>query len=255
MNIKPSLQPLSQVGPGVLARQADCRSLRGRLSVDWVCGTPYDAVVMIDRNQRGQARLTAVFVLVGLIVTGVWVWKRIPPDTKDILVEHTVPITLLGLAGAMCLWLAVSRIRRGLDRRAQRERLIARFERATGTEQRLELAFALIELNRYRLKKLERVAPAMRDLFMATLKTALGDKQHRVRGMAASHLGVLRDKAALPLLLAALEDDHAYVRACAALALGRMRAGEATERLTQVMQDDWDQTVRSRAREALERIP
>jgi HEAT repeat protein len=52
-----------------------------------------------------------------------------------------------------------------------------------------------------------------------------------------------------------LEDDHAYVRACAALALGRMRAGEAKKKLEQVMQEDWDQTVRSRAREALERIP
>ena len=55
-------------------------------------------------------------------------------------------------------------------------------------------------------------------------------------------------------LLAALEDDHAYVRASAALALGRMRAAEAKQKLMSVMQDDWDQTVRSRAREALERL-
>nr|MBI3613174.1 HEAT repeat domain-containing protein [Nitrospirota bacterium] len=89
---------------------------------------------------------------------------------------------------------------------------------------------------------------------MATLKTALGDKQHRVRGMAASHLGALRAKEAIPLLLLALEDDHAYVRASAALALGRMRAAEAKQKLTYMMQEDWDQTVRSRAREALERI-
>ena len=72
--------------------------------------------------------------------------------------------------------------------------------------------------------------------------------------MAASHLGVLQDKVGVPVLLAALEDDHAYVRACAALALGRMRAGEAKAKLAHVMQEDWDQTARSRAREALERI-
>jgi HEAT repeat protein len=72
--------------------------------------------------------------------------------------------------------------------------------------------------------------------------------------MAASHLGVLQDPRAIPVLLAALEDDHAYVRACAALGLGRMRAREAKDKLAQVMKDDWDQTVRSRAREALERI-
>jgi HEAT repeat protein len=82
----------------------------------------------------------------------------------------------------------------------------------------------------------------------------LGDKQHRMRGMAASYLGVLQDKQVIPILLKALEDDHAHVRACAALGLGRLKAFEAKEKLAVVMQDDWDQTVRSRAREALERM-
>ncbi|TAJ26831.1 MAG: HEAT repeat domain-containing protein [Nitrospirae bacterium] len=209
---------------------------------------------MSGRNQRSQARLTTVLVLVGLIVTGVWVWKRISPDAKDAFVERAAPIALVSLAVGLLLWWAISRVARRLSLRAERKRLIAQFERTTGTEKRLELAFALIEMNRYRLRGLEQVAPAMRDLFLATMKTALGDEQHRLRGMAASHVGVLQDNAALPLLLAALEDDHAYVRACAALALGRMRAGAAKEKLTRVMQDDWDQTVRSRAREALERI-
>lgn len=209
---------------------------------------------MNGRNQRGQARLTTILLLIGLIVTGVWVWKRISPDAKDAFVEYAAPIALVSLAVGLLLWWAISRIMRWLSLRAERKRLIAQFERTTGTEKRLELAFALIEMNRYRLRGLEPVAPAMRDLFLATMKTALGDEQHRLRGMAASHVGVLQDNAALPLLLAALEDDHAYVRACAALALGRMRAGVAKEKLTRVMQDDWDQTVRSRAREALERI-
>jgi hypothetical protein len=38
------------------------------------------------------------------------------------------------------------------------------------------------------------------------------------------------------------------------LALGRLRAVETKERLMAVMKDDWDQTVRSRAKEALERM-
>ena len=58
----------------------------------------------------------------------------------------------------------------------------------------------------------------------------------------------------MPLLVKALEDDHAYVRSCAALGLGRLRATEARERLVTVMEEDWDQTVRSRAKEALERL-
>jgi hypothetical protein len=206
------------------------------------------------RSQRGQARLTVILLLIGVVVTAVWVWKRIPPDTKDSIVEHIVPIVLMSLAAGLLLWWATATVVRRLRARADRDRLIARFEQAATSEQRLELAFALIELNGYRLSGLERVAPAMRDLFIATMKTALGDKQHRLRGMAVSHLGVLQDKAVLPLLLSALEDDHAYVRACAALALGRMRAGEAKKKLEEVMREDWDQTVRSRAREALERM-
>jgi HEAT repeat protein len=58
----------------------------------------------------------------------------------------------------------------------------------------------------------------------------------------------------VPLLVKALEDDHAYVRSCAALGLGRLRATETRERLAKVMEEDWDQTVRSRAKEALEQM-
>jgi HEAT repeat protein len=72
--------------------------------------------------------------------------------------------------------------------------------------------------------------------------------------MAASYLGALNDRTVIPLLLKALEDEHAYVRSSAALGLGRLRAGEAKEKLTTVMKEDWDQTVRSRSKEALERI-
>ncbi|MBI4401627.1 MAG: HEAT repeat domain-containing protein [Nitrospirae bacterium] len=209
---------------------------------------------MIVRQQGGQARLTAILLLIGLIVTGVWIWKRIPPDTQDYIVERAIPLALLCLAAGAILWGLVGRVRRRRKLRMERDRLIARFEREPSTEKRLDLAFTLIACNGYRLKGLERVAPAMKELFSTALKTALGDKQHRIRGMAASHLGVLQDSTVIPLLLAALEDDHAYVRSCAALGLGRLRAKEARAKLEQVMQDDWDQTVRSRAREALERI-
>ena len=209
---------------------------------------------MTDRKPSNAASLTSILLLIGLVVTSVWVWKRIAPDTQDYLLERIVPLTLLALVAGLLLFVIVRKVHRRWKVRQERARLMARFERETSPDKRLELAFALVELNGYRLEGLERVAPALRGLFITTLKTALGDKQHRIRGMAASHLGVLQDKAGVPLLLAALEDEHAYVRACAALALGRMRAGEAKAKLTHVMQEDWDQTVRSRAREALERI-
>ncbi|TLY28011.1 MAG: HEAT repeat domain-containing protein [Nitrospirae bacterium] len=209
---------------------------------------------MTDRKPSHAASLTSIFLLIGLVVAGVWVWKRIPPETQDDLVERMVPLALLALVTGLLLLVIVRKVRHRWQIRQERARLMARFEEETSPSQQLDLAFALVELNDYRLEGLERVAPALRDLFIVTVKTALGDKQHRIRGMAASHLGVLQDKVGVPVLLAALEDDHAYVRACAALALGRMRAGEAKAKLAHVMQEDWDQTVRSRAREALERI-
>ncbi|MFM8550710.1 MAG: HEAT repeat domain-containing protein [Nitrospiraceae bacterium] len=216
--------------------------------------TPYDAPVMGRCNQCGRTNMTAVLALIGRVGAAVWTWKRIPPAVQDRVVEQALPLAFLGLAGAVLLWLAAANIRRRRRTHRERDRLIGLFQRTTATQKRLDLAFALVELNGYRLEGLEPVASPMADLFMATLKTAVGDKQHRLRGMAASHLGALRAQEALPLLLLALEDDHAYVRANAALALGRMRAAEAKQKLTTVMQEDWDQTVRSRAREALERI-
>ena len=217
-------------------------------------GASYDAVTMNRNGEHGQARLSAVLILVGLIVTAVWIWKRLSPETQDDIVDRALPLAVLcAIAGLGIAW-AVGKVRGRRRWRERRERLMQRFEREASIEKKRELGFTLIELNDYRLAGLERVAPVMEDLFMTTLKTALGDKQYRVRGMAASHLGVLQAKSAVPLLIKALADEHAYVRSSAALALGRMRAEEAKAALQHALQEDWDQTVRSRAREALERM-
>jgi len=206
------------------------------------------------RSQSGQANLTAIVVLVGLIITCVWVWKRLSLDVQEYVIDQAVPMAFAGLVIVAGLWTLVRAFRRRRAQRQERAKLLAAFERATVRDKKLEIAFALIEVNGYRLEGLESVAPALRELFTTTLQKSLGDKQHQIRGMAASHLGVLKDKTVIPLLLKALEDDHAYVRSCAALGLGRLRAGEAKEKLTTAMEEDWDQTVRSRSREALERI-
>lgn len=206
------------------------------------------------KSEPGNANLTAIFVLLGVVITCVWVWKRLTPETQEYIIDQALPITAVGALCLTILWMALRVIRRRKYRLRQRAKLLTRFERETVREKKLEIAFALIEVNEYRVEGLESAVPAMKELFATTMQRALGDKQHRIRGMAASHLGVLQDLTVVPLLLKALEDDHAYVRACAALGLGRLRATDTRERLRTLAEEDWDQTVRSRAREALERI-
>jgi len=209
---------------------------------------------MLLKRQHGQANLTTVLLSIAVIVAGVWAWKRLSPDMQDTIVEQGVPIAVLGLAVLATLWIIGGKIRSRRVKERTRARLIERFLRETSPDKRRDLAFALIETNEYRLPGLESVAPALLETLTGTLKSAVGDKQHRIRAMAASYLGVLQEHKVVPLLLKALEDDHAHVRACAALALGRLKAEAAKDKLEYIMKEDWDQTVRSRAREALERL-
>jgi hypothetical protein len=206
------------------------------------------------RGASGQANITAIALLLGMVISAVWVWKRLSPETQDYLVDQAVPIALIAAVGSVVLWTAVRAVRMRNSRLRRRAALLARFARETSPDKRLETAFALIEINNYRVEGLESAVPALKEVFATTLQRSVGDKQHRIRGMAASHMGVLQDLSVVPLLVKALEDDHAYVRGCAALALGRLRATGTKERLQAVMKDDWDQTVRSRAKEALERM-
>ena len=209
---------------------------------------------LMMRRTSGQANLTAIALLLGTVITAVWVWKRLSPETQDYLIDQAVPIALLGAVCVVVVWAGARMVRARNRRLRRRATLLARLARETSPEKRLETAFALIEANNYRVEGLESAVPALKELFATTLQRAVGDKQHRIRGMAASYIGVLQDLTVVPLLVKALEDDHAYVRSCAALALGRLRATETKERLLTVMKDDWDQTVRSRAKEALERM-
>ena len=208
---------------------------------------------MARHAQSGHANVTTIFILLGAVVSGVWIWKRLSPDVQDVIIDQAIPLAA-AVVVLVAIWVLVGKLRGRRKQKQARARLITLFESQTAAEKRLKLAFAMIELNEYRREGLEEIAPRLQDVFLTTLTRALGDKQHQVRGMAASHLGVIGDESVVPYLLAALEDDHAYVRSSAALGLGRLRAPAAKEKLASVSKEDWDQTVRSRAREALERI-
>jgi len=194
-------------------------------------------------------------LVLGLIVAGIWIWNHLTFDTQDYITDEIIPIIGAIIVMGVGLWVGVRKWRARKERLQLRDRLLQRFQKEPSPQKRRDLAFTLIEVNQFEPEGLEPVAESMAELFIWTMKTALGDKQHRIRGMAASYLGVVKHQPSIPLLIRALEDDHAHVRANAALALGRMRAQEAKVKLEEKMKEDWDQTVRSRSREALERIP
>jgi hypothetical protein len=205
-------------------------------------------------SQQGQVNPMVGLLTLGFIVACVWIWKRLPPELQDRIVEQAVPIAA-GIAVALfVVWRIVKRIKRKAHVKRQRAALLAQFQKATAPDKRFELACALVENNDYRMEGLETVAGEFQAIFSRTLTTALGDKLYRDRGCAASYLGVLREPAVVPLMMKALEDDHWWVRSQAALGLGRVRAKEAKAKLEEMATEDWDQTVRSRCREALERI-
>jgi hypothetical protein len=209
---------------------------------------------MIRRTEKGQANPTVALLIVGLVITGVWIWKRLTPDIQDVIVEQAVPLVALTVAVLFVIWRLVRWVRRRRAVRRERALLLAKFQQETVPGKRFDLACDLVELNEYRLEGLEAVSKDFLEIFGRTLKTAVGDKQHRTRGMAASYLSVLRDPSVVPTLMTVLDDDHWWVRSQAALGLGRMRASEAKAKLEHMATEDWDQTVRSRCREALERI-
>ena len=209
---------------------------------------------MLRRADQGQANLSAIVILLGIVITSVWVWKRLSLESQEYVIDQAIPLAAAVLGIGVLVMVVIKKIRRRVQQSRKRDRLLAAFQRETVRDKKLELSFALAEVNGYRVIGLEAVVPALKELWVSTLRRAVGEKQHRIRGMAASHLGVLQDRSVVPLLLAALEDDHAYVRSCAALGLGRLRASEARAKLEEVMKEDWDQTTRSRAKEALERL-
>jgi len=209
---------------------------------------------MLRRADQGQANLSAIVILLGIVITSVWVWKRLSLESQEYVIDQAIPLAAAVLGIGVLVMVVIKKIRRRVQQTRKRDRLLAAFQRETVRDKKLELSFALAEVNGYRVNGLESVMPALKELWVSTLRRAVGEKQHRIRGMAASHLGVLQDRSVVPLLLAALEDDHAYVRSCAALGLGRLRASEARSKPEEVMKEDWDTTPRSRAKEALERL-
>jgi hypothetical protein len=105
--------------------------------------------------QSGQANLTTILLLLGLVVSGVWVWKRLSPDMQDLIIDQALPLAALSLAIMAVAWILIGKIVKRRRRNQQRARLIKLFESQTASDKRLTLAFAVIEVNEYRRVGLE----------------------------------------------------------------------------------------------------
>ena len=64
-------------------------------------------------SQQGQANLTAIAIVLGLVVTGVWVWKRLPLETQDLVIDQALPMAAVALlAASLLVWIVKTRSRR-----------------------------------------------------------------------------------------------------------------------------------------------
>lgn len=92
----------------------------------------------------------------------------------------------------------------------------------------------------------------------AALVQALSDPEAPVRSKALANLPAMRLEAAalLPLLAACLSDSDPRIRAEAIIQMGKlgMRAAEAVPLLKRILEEDPDETVRERAKDALHNI-
>ena len=62
---------------------------------------------MTTRSESGQTNLVAIGILVGVVITGVWVWKRLSFDTQDYVIDQAIPMAFVGLVIAAGLFLLV----------------------------------------------------------------------------------------------------------------------------------------------------
>ncbi|MGQ0695479.1 MAG: hypothetical protein ACT4OL_07880, partial [Nitrospiraceae bacterium] len=86
---------------------------------------------MARRHERGQANPTVIAIIVGLIVAGVWIWKRLSPDTQEYVIDQAVPVAAGGLAVGLIVLTVVLKFSRRVARRREQDRLIEAFQRET----------------------------------------------------------------------------------------------------------------------------
>ena len=52
---------------------------------------------MSTRTESGRTNLPAIGVLAGVMIVGVWVWKRLSLGTQEYVIDQAVPMAFAGL--------------------------------------------------------------------------------------------------------------------------------------------------------------
>jgi len=79
--------------------------------VDAIATASYDAGPM-THPISGQANVSAIAILLGTVITAVWIWKRLSLDTQDYLIDQAIPIALLAAVCLVMVWIIVRGVRR-----------------------------------------------------------------------------------------------------------------------------------------------
>lgn len=200
---------------------------------------------------RGNIGIYILTRLLAALLVGFFVWGILPSAWKDSL--KAGPWGLLAAVG-LGLLVAFVIIKGILDRHAHKRahlRVAKVFREASDPALQKRAALWLIEHNRNHPQRLADAGPMLMEVLIQVMKA---DTEKLDRARAANGLGVLGNPEAIHPLLVATNDEYPYVRAEAALALGKLRARPAEKRLRELVEDDWDPSVRGRAKEALERL-
>ncbi|HEX6826690.1 MAG TPA: hypothetical protein VF077_10285, partial [Nitrospiraceae bacterium] len=67
---------------------------------------------MRTRSESGKTNLVAIAILLGGVIAGVWVWKRLSLDTQEYVIDQAIPVAFVGLVIAAGLFLLLRAVNR-----------------------------------------------------------------------------------------------------------------------------------------------
>ncbi|MEK7272922.1 MAG: hypothetical protein AAB047_03745, partial [Nitrospirota bacterium] len=80
---------------------------------------------MLRRADQGQANLSAIVILLGIVITSVWVWKRLSLESQEYVIDQAIPLAAAVLGIGVLVMVVIKKIRRRVQQSRKRDRLLA----------------------------------------------------------------------------------------------------------------------------------